>query len=87
MIEPIDSGDILTQEMDSHDYAITPRVQLFIDDMGKALCYTDNCSYRMDSCKHSRLAVDLMKAVIDYHANLLELKNQKTAASILRSEM
>lgn len=77
----------LTQDLDVHEYNLTPRVQIFVEDMGKALCHTDNCEYRMDYCKHNRLAVDLMKAVIDYHADLLEQKDQTVAASILRSEM
>lgn len=97
MTEQIDDGllarklkiddELLTQEFDVQRYTMTPRVQLFIDDMAKAICYTDNCEYKMESCKHKRLAVDLMKAVIDYHANLLDSKNHVVAATILRSEM
>lgn len=70
-----------------HQYEMTPRIQLFVKDMAQAICYVDNCEYRMDACKHKRLATDLMKAVIDYHADLLEKKNHPVAASIIRSEM
>lgn len=84
--------DEMAQELTSdgfiyHNYEMTPRVQLFIEDMARAICYTDNCHYKMDACKHKRLAVDLMKATIDYHAALLEQKNHPVAAAIIRSEM
>lgn len=69
------------------EQGISPRLQNFIEDMQKAICYVDNCDYKMDECRHRRLAHDLMRAAIDYHASLLEKKNQTVAANILRSEM
>lgn len=80
-------SEVLTQETDAPRYVMTPRVQLFVEDITKAICFSTNCEYKMSACTHGRLAAELMKAVTDYHAELLDKKNHPAAANILRSEM
>jgi len=90
-----DMTDELTEQSVETEYCetilmghgISPMLQGFIEDMNAAICHVDNCEYKMDQCHHRRLAHELIRAMIDYHAALLEQKDQKAAASILRSEM
>lgn len=83
-----DTIHAITEMIETAEYRPTASTTVFIEDMTLAICHIDHCEYKMDgTCNHSRLAVDLTKAMLDHYAALLERKGQADAAAILRSEM
>lgn len=65
----------------------SPSARVFLEDMAAAICHSDNCEYRNDPCSHKRLALELLKAMLDYYSGVMDKKGYDDAANLLRSEL
>lgn len=80
-------SEIFTSDCDTKIYAPSTHARVFLEDMTLAICHTDKCDYRSDVCSHKRLSAELLKAMIDTYAALLEKNGYPEAGEILRAEM
>lgn len=83
MVEPQLTGD----ECVYRKYTPTPSAQVFLEDMNVAICHSDKCEYKNDACNHGRLSVELLKAMLDYYASIMDKNGNDAAANLLRSEL
>lgn len=77
----------VTDDLESREYEPTNETRSFLQDMTIAICHTDNCEYKMSACGHPRLAAELLKAMLDHYAGVLDRKGHTDSAVLLRSEM
>jgi hypothetical protein len=81
------STEVYSYGIEQKVYEPSGHALIFIEDMMQAMCHKDSCEYKMDTCFHSRLAHELLKAMLDSYSDFLDKHDQPEAAKLLRSEM
>lgn len=77
----------ITEDIEPTRYEPSNESLVFLEDMTTAICHTDNCEYKMSACGHARLSAELLKAMLDHYASVLDKKGYAESAAFLRSEM